>query len=216
MVQKEKKETEEENIIKEAKEEAARIIKEAEDTARQIYGSSLEYVDDMLSEVNLIVLRSKELMRLQMESMLEEFDGKIDLLAGHKQELLEILREHTEEGKRPIKKGSYEIKIDESYLPKKTGYEIKIQNGTETKVEVHKPAKADYEIKIADEWKERIESMLAAANEPMFDELEPKAVPEITVKEEGKGQAPDEDGEEIFHAEDFNLDDEYFQWLEEK
>ncbi|KSV59339.1 hypothetical protein [Acetivibrio ethanolgignens] len=165
MDEREKREAEEEKLIKEAREEAARIVKEAEDTARQIYGSSLEYVDDMLSEVNLIVLRSKELMRLQMESMLEEFDAKIDLLSGHKEELLELLREHTEEGRQPIKKGQYEIKI-------------------------------------ADEWKERVEGMLEGANRPL-EELLPQ-------------QPEEEEPEGEYSAADFNLDEEYFNWLEEQ
>lgn len=202
MDEREKRGPEEEKLIKEARKEAAAIIKEAEDTARQIYGSSLEYVDDMLSEVNLIVLRSKELMRLQMESMLEEFDAKIDLLSGHKQELLELLREHTEEGQQPIKKGQYEIKVDESYLPRKTGYEVKIKDSSETKVEIHKPAKASYEIKIADEWKERVESMLEEANKPLEELLPP--------------QPEEEEPEGEYSAADFNLDEEYFNWLEEQ
>lgn len=201
MGEKEKQNPERDLIIKEAKEEAARIIKEAENTAEQIYGSSLEYLDDMLSEVNLIVLRSKELVRLQMESMMEEFDSKLDILAGHKQELLELLQEHTQGGQQPVKKGQYEIKIDEDYLARKTGYDVKIRNGAETKVESHKPAKAAYEIKIAPEWKERIDSMLAAGSEPVFEEPEPE---------------PEEDDEDGFKASDFNLDDEYFSWLEEQ
>lgn len=199
---KEKETMEQDEIIKEAKKEAARIIKEAEDTAEQIYGSSLEYLDDMLSEVNLIVLRSKELMRLQMESMMEEFDSKLDILAGHKEELLELLHEHTNAGEKPVKKGQYEIKIDESYLPRKTGYEVKLKTGGETKVEEHKPAKAAYEIKIADEWKDRVENMLAASETPAFEEPEPEPL-----------QEEDEEG---FKASDFNLDDEYFSWLQEQ
>lgn len=195
-------EPEQELLIKQAEAEAARIIKNAEVVARQIYGYSLEYVDDMLAELNLYVLRSKEMMRLQMESMLEEFDAKVDLMAGHKAELLELLREHTENGQQPIRKGNYEIKIDESYRAKKAGYEVKIKNGTESKTEVHKPAKVAYEIKIADEWKERVESMLTEAKEEFKEPLPPE--PE---EEEIEGQ---------FSAEDFNLDEEYFNWLEEK
>lgn len=155
----------------EAKKEAARIIAEAREVAREIYGASLEYVDDMLSEVNLIVLRSKEMMRLQMESMMEEFDGKLDLLSGHKQEIFELLQEHTEEGKQPITKGQYEIRVD-------------------------KPVKASYEIKIAEEWKERVENMFPEEPEPP--------------------QEKEEEKEGVYSAEDFNLDEEYFSWLEEQ
>lgn len=191
-------------IIQEAKEEAARIIKEAEDVAGAIYGASLEYADDMLSEVNLTILRGKELMRLQMESILEEFDAKADILAGHKQELLELLQEHTNQGAKPIKKSQYEIKIDESYMPKKAGYEVKIKDGAETKVEAHKPAKAAYEIKIADEWKDRIENMLEAELVSIMKEPEPEPEPE---EEAAEGE---------YSAEDFDLDGEYFNWLEEK
>lgn len=196
-----KQETEEERILREAKEEGARIIKEAEDVAREIYGSSLEYVDDMLSEVNLIVLRGKEMMSAQMESILEEFDAKLDLISGHKQELLELLQEHTGEGQKPIKKGQYEIKVNEDYFPQKTGYEVKIKNGLETKTEVHKPAKASYEIKIADEWKERVESMLEEAGRPLEEPLLPE---------------PEQEPEGEYSAADFNLDEEYFNWLEEQ
>lgn len=108
--------------IRDAKEEAARIIREAEEAARQIYGASLEYVDDMLSEVNLLVLRNKELMRQQMNQTLEEFDAKLELMSSHKMELLELLREHTKDGTQPIQKGQYEIKVNEAYFPKEPSH----------------------------------------------------------------------------------------------
>ncbi len=191
-----------EREIREAKEEAARIIREAENVAREIYGASLEYVDDMLSEVNLAVLRSKEQMRRQMEEMLAEFDAKLDIISGNKQELLELLREHTKEGTQPIKKGLYEIKVDEEYVPKRTSYEVKIQDGTKTKVEVHKPAREGFEVKVADAWRERVEDMLAAEEEDYIEE----PVPELEEKEPEGG----------YRAEDFDLDEEYFAWLEEQ
>lgn len=159
---------ERDKILEEAKAEAAKILQEAKEGARQIYGASLEYAEDMLSEVNLIVLRGKELMRQQMEATLAEFDAKLDLLAGHKEELFTLLAEHTKEGEEPIKKAVYEIKVDEAYLPKEE-------------------AKSLYEIKIEDGEK----------------------------KESGE-DFDNEDLEGAYKASDFDLDGEYFAWLEEK
>ncbi len=211
--QKKKQKNKEDALLNEARQEAKQIIEDAKDVARQIYGASLEYVDDMLSELNLTILREKEAMRISMESILEEFDSRLDLVEGHRQELIELLREHTDSGAKPITKGQYEIKVDKEYLANKTGngnersftggktgYEVKITDGTESRVDVYKPRKASYEVKVADEWKERVDAMLAAANEPYIEESLPE--PE------------EEEGE--YKASDFDLDSEYFSWLEEK
>lgn len=192
----------EKQIIDEAKKKADRIVKEAEETARIIYASSLEYVDDMLAEVELIALRAKESMRIQSEAMLEEFDMRINIIEQHKQELLVQLQELSANGQRPIKKASYDIKIDEAYIPRKQGYEVKMNNAGGQSVEAHRPAKQPYEIKIADEWKGRVEEILAASQEPLPEEAE---FPDF-----------DEEEEEGFKASDFDLDAEYFAWLEEE
>ena len=191
----------EEQIIAEARKRADAIIKEAEEVARIIYASSLEYVDDMLAEVELVALRTKENMRLQSEMMLQEFDSRIDMIGLHKQELLEMLQELSSDGQRPMKKASYSIKIDDSYMPRKQSYEVRSHDARGENVEVHKPVKAAYEIKIADEWKSRVDEMLAAAEEPLQDE---PRLPEL-----------EEEEEEGFKASDFDLDGEYFSWLEE-
>lgn len=191
----------EKQMIEAAKKRADEIIKEAEEAARTIYASSLEYVDDMLAEVELVALRAKENMRLQSEAMLEEFDTRIDTIGQHKQELLELLQELSANGQRPMKKASYNIKVDEAYIPRKQSYEVKSHDADGANVEVHKAAKATYEIKIADEWKDRVEEMLAASKEPLPEEPE---LPEI-----------DDEEEEGFKASDFDLDGEYFSWLEE-
>lgn len=192
----------EKQIIEEAKKKADEIVKEAEEAARTIYAASLEYVDDMLAEVELVALRAKENMRLQSEAMLGEFDARIDTIGQHKQELLEMLQELSANGQRPMKKASYSIKIDEAYIPRKQSYEIKTHDENGENVEVHKSVKASYEIKIADEWKSRVDEMLAATQEPLQEEPE---LPE-----------PDEEEEEGFKASDFDLDGEYFSWLEEE
>ena len=192
----------EKQIINDAKKRADAIVKEAEEAARIIYASSLEYVDDMLAEVQLIALRAKENMRIQNEVMMEEFDSRINLIEEHKQQLLEMLQSLSENGQRPIKKASYNIKVDEAYLPRKQEYAVKTKGAAGEGVEVHKPAKAAYEIKIADEWKDRVEAMLDSSGEPIPEEPESPKVEET--EEEG------------FKASDFDLDGEYFSWLEEE
>lgn len=190
----------EKQILDDAKRQADAIVQEAEEAARTIYASSLEYVDDMLAEVELIALRAKESMRIQSEVMLEEFEMRINLIEQHKKELLEMLQELSENGQRPMKKASYDIRIDEAYIPRKQSYAVKTNDAAGESVELHKPAKQPYEIKIADEWKGRVEEMLAASEEPLPEEPEP---PETEGEEEG------------FKASDFDLDAEYFSWLEE-
>lgn len=193
----------EKQIIKNARKKAEQIIVEAEEVSRQIYASSLEYVDDMLTEVNIAALRAKENMRMAMEQMLEEFDIKISIIEQNKTEILEQLREMSENGNRPVKKAQYEIKIDEAYIPKQS-FQIKTGiDGEEKKEEVHRSAKQSFEIKIADEWKDRIESLSAITQEP---EIIKPPEPEIE---------PEPEEEEGFRAEDFDLDSEYFAWLEE-
>lgn len=194
----------EKQIINDAKKRADAIVKEAEEAARIIYASSLEYVDDMLAEVQLIALRAKENMRIQNEVMMEEFDSRINLIEEHKQQLLEMLQSLSENGQRPIKKASYNIKVDEAYLPRKQEYAVKTKGAAGEGVEVHKPAKAAYEIKIADEWKDRVEAMLESSGEPIPEEPESPKVEETEEEEEG------------FKASDFDLDGEYFSWLEEE
>ncbi len=194
----------EKQIIDDAKKRADAIIKEAEEVARVIYVSSLEYVDDMLAEVQLIALRAKESMRIQNEVMMEEFDSRINIVEEHKQQLLEMLQSLSENGQRPMKKASYNIKVDEAYLPRKQEYAVRTKGAAGEGLEVHKPAKAAYEIKIADEWKDRVEAMLENSGELIPEEPEPPKV-EVTEEEE-----------EGFKASDFDLDGEYFSWLEEE
>lgn len=192
----------EKQIIDEAKKRADAIIKEAEETARIIYVSSLEYVDDMLAEVELVALRAKESMRIQNETAMGELDSRINLIGEHKQQLLEMLQALSENGQRPMKKASYNIRIDETYLPKKQGYTVKLKGSAGDSSEVHKPAKMPYEIKIADEWKGRVEEMLNESQETLIEEPIPQKI--------------EEEEEEGFKASDFDLDAEYFSWLQEE
>ncbi len=186
--------------IKEAKMEAAAIVKEAEEYAREIHGASLEYVDDMLAEVSLAAKRAKESIRIIMEQVMEDIEQKINIIEANQKEILEDLRDFSENGSRPIKRANYEIKIDENYIPKQA-YQIKIKDGKEEKVETVKPAKQPFEIKIADDWKDRIEHMLEEQNKLYSD-------PEI--KQEEKDSE-----EDSYKASDFDLDREYFNWLED-
>lgn len=194
----------EKQMIDDAKKRADAIIKEAEEAARIIYASSLEYVDDMLAEVQLITLRAKESMRIQSEVMMEEFDSRISIVEEHKQQLLEMLQSLSENGQRPIKKASYNIKVDEAYLPRKKEYAVRTKGAAGEGLEVHKPAKAAYEIKIADEWKDRVEAMLENSGELIPEEPESPKADEAEEEEDG------------FKASDFDLDGEYFSWLEEE
>ena len=193
-----KKESEE--LLSDAKKKAAQIIKDAEDEARAVYGASLEYVDDMLSEVSLVVLRAKEEMKKYCEELLLEFDRKAERIDEQKNTIMEQLKVASENGNRPVKKVNYEIKVDESYFPKRE-YTVKSNDGSGVKTETYKPAKQPFEIKIADEWKDRIESMLMEEQqyeEPVIEEPEP------------------EEEEEGYQASDFDLDAEYFSWLNEQ
>lgn len=189
--------------VQEAKEKAALIIKQAEDCAREIHGASLEYVDDMLAEVSLAAKRAKESIRIIMEQALEDIDRKIDMIETNQKEILEDLREISENGSRPVRRADYDIKIDESYIPKQA-YDIKISDGKEERVESIRPAKQPFEIKIADEWKGRIEHMLDEQNNLHTEE---------PIKEEPEVDETDDDG---FKASDFDLDAEYFNWLSDQ
>lgn len=192
---------ESEMLLEDAKRKAEQMIKDAEDEARSIYGASLEYVDDMLSEVSLVVLRAKEEIRKYCDEMLHELDNKAERIESHKKTILEQIQEVSDHGNRPVKKVKYDIKVDESYFPKKE-YTIKANDGTGVKTETYKPAKQPFEIKIADEWKDRINEMLS--EEAYYEEpvIEPEPEPE--------------EEEAAFSADDFDLDGEYFNWLNEQ
>lgn len=191
----------EKQIIESAKQRADEIVREAEDIARTIYAASLEYVDDMLAEVELVALRAKESMRIQHEFMIDEFNTQINIISQHKKELLCQLQELSENGQRPVKKASYNIKIDETYIPRKQSYAVKSNGANGQTVEVHKSDKVAYEIKVADKWKQRVDEMTAVLEHSL---LEQPKLPEIELEEEG------------FKASDFDLDAEYFAWLEEE
>lgn len=193
----------EKKIIEDAKKEAAEIIRQAEECAREIHGASLQYVDDMLLEISLAAKRAKENIRIIMEQVLEDLDQKIDIIESNKFEIYEDLKEFTENGTRPIRKANYEIKIDENYIAKQ-GYQIKITDGKEEHIETIKPAKQPFEIKIANEWRGRIEQMLEEQNQLS------------AVMEEKAAEPEPEEIEDSFQAADFDLDLEYFNWLEDK
>ncbi|MFA9465372.1 MAG: hypothetical protein ACERKN_13890 [Velocimicrobium sp.] len=186
--------------IEDAKKKAEDIVKEAEEYAREVQGASLLYVDDMLVEVSLAAKRAKESIRIIMQQAMEDFDQKIDIIESNQKELLEDLRELSENGTRPIKKAMYEIKIDEAYIPKKA-YDIKINDGIEKRIESIKSQKQPIQIKIADEWKDRIQDMIE----------EDKKCSEVTIQEKTEDEVADG-----FQSTDFDLDEEYFNWLEKK
>lgn len=190
---------ESEELLSDAKRRAQQIIKDAEDEARALYGASLEYVDDMLSEVSLMVLRAKEDMRKQCDALLAEFDKRAECVNEQKNTILEQINLMSQNGQRPVKKAKYEIKVDEAYFPKQE-YTVKSNDSSGEKSQTYKPAKQPYEIKIADEWKDRIESML--------DEPLPYEEPIIEQPE------PEEEEEDGYKASDFDLDAEYFSWLD--
>lgn len=144
----------EKQIIEDAKKRASQIINEAEETVNQIYRSSLEYVEDMLTEVNTISLRAKDSIRILMESMLEEYDSEIDQIEQDKIELIKLLNEVRGNGRRSIKKENNRIKSKKAHIQKQTA------------------KKPSYEIKIAEEWKDRIEQMM---NEQESEFLESSA-----------------------------------------
>lgn len=193
-------------IVDDAKRQAGEILEDAKKQSDIMYASSLEYVDDMLSEVELVALRAKESARIIMKEMLEEFDYKLDVINRDKEELLKQLQDLSADGIRPAKKQAYDIKVDESYF-KKAGYEIKTSKEGAIQAEVRKPAKQPYEIKIADEWKDRIAKM-EEEQERFLREPKAEKVPEP--------EKPVEEPEEGFQADDFDLDAEYFSWLSEE
>ena len=79
---------------------------------------------------------------------------------------------------------------------------MKLKGSAGDSSEVHKPAKMPYEIKIADEWKGRVEEMLNESQETLIEEPTPQKI--------------EEEEEEGFKASDFDLDAEYFSWLQEE
>lgn len=197
-----KQEIWESDVVREAKKQAEMILRQAEENAREIHGSSLFYVDDMLAEVSLAAKRARESVRIIMEQTMEDLNRTIDIIEANQKEILEDLREMSENGNRPVRRADYEIKIDENYRPKQ-GYQVKINDSEEERVAEYRPAKQPYEIKIADEWKDRIEKMLENTEQPYEEEL-PEPEPEEEEEEEG------------FKASDFDLDAEYFDWLSQK
>lgn len=204
-------------IIEEANKKAEKIAKDAVQYRRQIQSASLEYVDDMLLEVSIAAKKAKENIRIIFERTMEDLDERINQIEADRQKIIEDLNLLSEYGIRPqIRDGSIagthsemkaepvnktEKKMEDKENPVLTqAYEIRIRDGAGEKKEVYRPAKQPYEIKIAEEWKERIESMY----EPLkIEEEEPPAEEE-------------EEIEEGFSAADFDLDSEYFNWLESK
>lgn len=178
-----------------AKKQAEAIIKEALEFQDQVRGASLLYVDDMLAEVSLVAKRAKESIRIIMQQALEDFDQKIDMIECNQKEILEDLRELSENGTRPIRKADYDIRVDEAYQ-KKVAYDIKIHKEDGIQTESVKPAKQPYEIKVAKEWQARVAKLEEEPEQPVIEKIE---------------EDSDNTG---FQTSDFDLDQEYFEWLE--
>lgn len=190
----------EKKIIEEAQRKADAIIKNAQECANEIYGASLLYVDDMLTEVGLAAKKARASVTIIMNQVLEDLDRSINIIEDNKNEILKDLNELSENGTRPIVKANYEIKIDDFYVPKQA-YDVKITDGVNEETEHYKPAKQPFEIKVAEEWKSQVEEM----------NLEPLPVLDLSgIIEEEK-----EEEKEGYSSSDFDLDSEYFNWLEE-
>lgn len=212
----------EKQIIKNAKKQAEKIIMDAQMSADATYASSLQYVDDMLSELNLVTLRAKDSMKKMMEELLEQFDKEIDMIHQNKLEILEDLRDMSENNRQRLSRPQYEIKINEAYFQRRP-YEIQVPANGREALETRKAAKQSFEIKVAEEWRERIEQLSREReieeeeDVKAFQESAPIRLPELIADDKESEPAAEGSAEEElgYKANDFDLDAEYFNWLKE-
>ena len=204
-----------ERAISKVQKDAQKIIDDASKNAEEIYAASLIYTDDALNELRDTMNKTKKNIVREYDAMFAKIDSQIDLISKNKDEL------HMQLADLSSGNEYLNIIIDEKKRREKERdrYNKVVDGETKDETESRLTIKA----KEARENKSNV-VVNVNTNHPAFKNSS------ATSREENAGNGsrnererlldeqlelpPKKDGE--YSASDFNLDDEYFKWQEDK
>ena len=195
-----------ERAISKVQKDAQKIIDDASKNAEEIYAASLIYTDDALNELRDTMNKTKKNIVREYEAMFNKIDSQIDLISKNKDEL------HMQLADLSSGNEYLNIIIDEKKRREKERdrYNKVVDGETRDETESRLTIKA----KEARENKSDV-VVNVNTNHPAFKKNPPKPRDEGDRLLDGQlDLPPKKDGE--YSASDFNLDDEYFKWQEDK
>lgn len=229
-----------EMAIQRVQKDAQKIIDDASKSAEEIYAASIIYSDDALNELRDTVFKSRKNVMKEYEAMLKKIDSQIDLIGKNKDELHmqladlssgnEYLNIILDEKKRREKERERYNKVVDGEMQDDTrsrlsmkaeeareGGTIKVEiddyerrmNNSEVVVNVNTDHPAFKKAKEEEKMKNAADSIQAEEARKAEDRSERERL-----LDEQLDLPPRKDGE--YSAADFNLDDEYFKWKEDR
>lgn len=195
-----------ERAISKVQKDAQKIIDDASKNAEEIYAASLIYTDDALNELRDTMNKTRKNIVKEYEAMFNKIDSQIDLISKNKDEL------HMQLADLSSGNEYLNIIIDEKKRREKERdrYNKVVDGETRDETESRLTIKA----KEARENKSDV-VVNVNTNHPAFKKNPPESRDERErLLDEQLELPPKKDGE--YSASDFNLDDEYFKWQEDK
>ncbi|MBR5338287.1 MAG: hypothetical protein IK152_09910 [Lachnospiraceae bacterium] len=229
-----------ERAIQRVQKDAQKIIDDASKSAEEIYAASIIYSDDALNELRDTVNKSRKNVMKEYEAMLKKIDSQVELIGKNRDELHmqladlssgnEYLNIIIDEKKRREKERERYNKVVDGEIQDDTKSRLSMKaeesrDGGTIKVEID-----DYERRMSNSevvvnvntdhpaFKKALEEekMQNAESSTRMDEsrkAEDRSERERLLDEQ-LDLPPKKDGE--YSAADFNLDDEYFKWKEDR
>ena len=195
-----------ERAISKVQKDAQKIIDDASKNAEEIYAASLIYTDDALNELRDTMNKTRKNIVKEYEAMFAKLDSQIELIGKNKDEL------HMQLADLSSGNEYLNIIIDEKKRREKERdrYNKVVDGETQDETESRLSIKA----KEARETKSDV-VVNVNTNHPAFKKnpAESRSERERLLDEQLE-LPPKKDGE--YSASDFNLDDEYFKWQEDK
>ncbi len=231
-----------ERAIQRVQKDAQKIIDDASRSAEEIYAASIIYSDDALNELRDAVNKTKKSIVKEYDALFKKIDSQIDLIGKNKDELHmqladlssgnEYLNIILDEKKRREKERERYNRVVDGEVQDDTRSRLSIKaeearEGGTVKVEAD-----DFDRRMSNsEVVVNVNTEHPAVKKAMMEEKLKNAESRVRQEKERRPQTddrntrerlldeqldlpPKKDGE--YSAADFNLDDEYFKWKEDK
>ncbi|MBP5159972.1 MAG: hypothetical protein ILP10_06690 [Lachnospiraceae bacterium] len=186
----------------------ADFIDKTRKRAEEINAASLMYTDNMLDDVKGVISSAREKIQAELNSVTERLNDLCDTIGANKKDVMEKIRELKDSER-------YEKLLEEER--EKMSEKADAEGGEDEAESVSdKPSHVPYEIKIHDPGDTGV-TMFGKKRAPKkTKEEKQKILEEMKVHEEPSDDTPPDVGGRHYNSDDFDLDREYFEFVEEK
>ncbi len=184
----------------------ADFIDKTRKRAEEINAASLMYTDNMLDDVKNIIYGVRERIEAELKDAGEKLDDLCSTIGSNKKDVMDKMRE--------LKDSERYEKLLAEEREKVLTHENKDSDEGE-EIEIDKPTRASYEIKIHDPGDTGITMFGKKRGPKKTKEEKQKILEEMKRKDEPADDTPPDVGGRHYNSDDFDLDREYFEFVEE-